>query len=72
LTEFPGDAMFLMLHVSSLNEEERAVPIPKIPQIINALNQLRRIFPPLKRLFFEAFWFVFASVEIVRFLKSLL
>jgi hypothetical protein len=63
--------MFLMLHVSSLNGEERAVPNLKIPKIIKALDQLRRIFPPLKKLLFEAFWFVFATVEIVRFLRSL-
>jgi hypothetical protein len=40
--------------------------------IIAALNQFRRIFPPLKKLLFEAFWFVFALAEIVRFLRSLL
>jgi hypothetical protein len=45
---------------------------PRIPRIIDALNQLRRIFPPLKKLLFEAFWFAFAAVEIVRFLRSLL
>jgi hypothetical protein len=71
LTGFHAGAMFLMLHVSSLDGEERAVPDPRIPRIINALNQLRRILPPLKKLLFEAFWFVFATVEIVRFLRSL-
>jgi len=55
-----------------LNGEERAVPKPTISGIIVALNQLRRVFPPLKKLLFEAFWFVFAAVEIVRFLRSLL
>ena len=67
----PPDTIW-MLHVSSLNGEERAVPNPKIPKIIKALNQLRRIFSPLKKLLFEAFWFVFALAEIVRFLRSLL
>ncbi len=55
-----------------LNGEERVVPKPTVPGIIAALNQSRRVFPPLKKLLFEAFWFVFAAVEIVRFLRSLL
>jgi hypothetical protein len=41
-------------------------------KIVAALNGARRIFPPLKKLLFEVFWFVFATVEIVRFLRSLL
>ncbi len=44
----------------------------RIPRIIHALYQSRRIFHPLKKLLFEAFWFVFAAVEVVRFLRSLL
>ncbi len=44
----------------------------QIPRIIKALNRARRIFPPLKKLLFEVFWFLFAAVEIVRFLRSLL
>jgi hypothetical protein len=52
--------------------EERAVPNSKISRLIEALNQTRFIFPPLKRLLFEVFWFLFAVVEIVRFLRSLL
>ena len=48
------------------------MPKPRISRMIHALNQSRRIFPPLKKLAFEIFWFVFALVEIVRFLKSLL
>jgi hypothetical protein len=55
-----------------LNGEERVVPKPTVSGIIAALNQFRRIFPPLKKLLFEAFWFVFALAEIVRLLKSLL
>jgi hypothetical protein len=55
-----------------LNGEERAVSSPNIPRLIETLNQLSRVFPPLKRLVFETFWFVFAAVEIVRFLRSLL
>jgi hypothetical protein len=55
-----------------LNGEERAVPKPTVSGVIAALNQSRRIFPPLKKLLFEVFWFVFALTEIVRFLKSLL
>jgi len=51
---------------------EAAALDPRIPRIIKALNQLRRIFPPLKKLLFEAYWFAFALVEIVRFLRSLL
>jgi len=47
-------------------------PKPTVSGIIAALNQSRRIFPPLKKLLFEAFWFIFAVVEIVRFLRSLL
>jgi hypothetical protein len=47
----------------SLNGEERAVPKPTVSGIIAALNQSRRIFPPLKKLLFEVFWFVFAAVE---------
>ncbi len=45
---------------------------PKVSRIIAVLNQSRRIFSPLKKFLFEAFWFVFAAVEIVRFLRSLL
>jgi hypothetical protein len=45
---------------------------PTVSGIVAALNQSRRIFPPLKKLLFEAFWFVFAAVEILRFLWSLL
>jgi len=52
--------------------ERSAVPKPTVSGIITALNQTRHIFPPLKKLLFEAFWFVFAAVEIVRFLRSLL
>ena len=47
------------------------MPDPRIPKFIKILNRLRRIFPPLKKLLFEAFWFVLATVEIVRFLRSL-
>ena len=43
-----------------------------ISGVIAVLNQLRRVFPPLKKLLFEVFWFAFAAVEIVRFLRSLL
>ena len=48
------------------------MPKPTVSEIIAALNRSRRVFPPLKELLFEAFWFVFAGVEIVRFLRSLL
>ncbi len=44
----------------------------RIESLTRVLNQLRHIFPPLKKLLFEAFWFVFAAAEIVRFLRSLL
>ena len=40
--------------------------------VIRVVNRARRIFPPPKKLLFEIFWFVFAAVEIVRFLRSLL
>jgi hypothetical protein len=55
-----------------LSMERSAVPKPTASRIIAALNQSRRIFPPLKKLLFEVFWFVFAAIEIVRFLRSLL
>lgn len=55
-----------------LNGEERVVPNPKFSTLVEILNDSRRIFPPLKKLLFEIFWFVFAAVEIVRFLRSLL
>jgi len=45
---------------------------PRITRLVRFLNQLRRVFPALKRLLFEAFWFTFAAVEILRFLRSLL
>jgi hypothetical protein len=48
------------------------VSSPNLPHIIKVLNQYRRIFPPLKKLLFEAFWLAFALAEIVRFLRSLL
>jgi hypothetical protein len=38
----------------------------RFPQIAEALV----IFPPLKKLLFEVFWFVFAAVEVVRFLRG--
>jgi hypothetical protein len=43
-----------------------------ISGMVAILNQSRRIFPPPEKLLFEVFWFVFAAVEIVRFLRSLL
>jgi len=43
----------------------------KLSRLVNILNQTTLIFPPLKRLLFEVFWFLLAVVEIVRFLKSL-
>jgi len=52
--------------------EGLAVPNSKLLRLIETLNHIGLIFPPLKRLLFEAFWFVFAAVEIVRFLRSLL
>ena len=51
--------------------EERAVLSSRISRAIQILNEVRFIFPPLKKLLFEAVWFVFAVVEIVRFLRSL-
>ncbi len=53
-------------------ERKRAVSNPRISALVGILHETRRIFPPLKKLLFEAFWFVFAAVEIVRFLRSLL
>jgi len=47
------------------------MPNSKIPGIVKALNRARCIFPPLKKLAFEAFWFLFALIEILRFLKGL-
>jgi len=52
--------------------ERRAVADPRITRVICFLNQLRLVFPALKMLLFEAFWFLFAAVEILRFLRSLL
>jgi hypothetical protein len=52
--------------------EERAVPNSKISKIIEILEETRFIFPPLKRLLFELFWFLFTAVEILRFLRSLI
>ncbi len=40
----------------------------RFPQIAKALGDLHRT----QKLLFDAFWFVFAAVEIVRFLRSLL
>ncbi len=48
------------------------MPDSRISRAIEALNRARRLFPPLKKLAFEAFWLLFALVEMVRFLKSLL
>lgn len=44
----------------------------KISRLIENLNAARFIFPALKGLLFEVFWFLFAVLEIVRFLRSLL
>lgn len=49
--------------------EERAVA--SLARFIKTIDQARGVFPPLKKLLFEAFWFVFAVVEIFRFLWSL-
>ncbi len=43
----------------------------KISRTVRILNETRVIFPALKRLLFEVFWFLFAVVEIVRFLRRL-
>ena len=43
----------------------------KISRIIKVLNETRLIFPALKRLLLEVFWFLFAAIEIVRLLKGL-
>lgn len=45
---------------------------PKVTGFIRILNAVRLIFPPLKKLVFEMFWFVCAVIEIIRFLRSLL
>jgi hypothetical protein len=70
LTTTSGQGHDLNAARCSLNGEERAVPDTQ--RIVKILNHSRRIFPPLKKLLFEIFWFVFAAVEIVRFLWSLL
>jgi hypothetical protein len=51
--------------------EERAVANSKILRMTGILNETRFIFPALKRLLFELFWFLFAVIEIFRFLRSL-
>ena len=48
------------------------MPDSRISRAIKTLNQARLVFPPLKKLAFEAFWLLFALVEMVRFLESLL
>jgi len=60
------------LPIFSLFVERLSATTWSMKDTITALNRARRIFPPLKKLLFEAFWFVFAAVEIVRFLRSLL
>jgi hypothetical protein len=52
--------------------EEQAVFKLKLSRLIESLNQIELIFPPLKRLLFEVFWLLLAVFEIVRFLRSLL
>jgi hypothetical protein len=42
----------------------------RILRLVTTLNDARAIFPPLKRLLFEAFWFLLALLEIVRFLNG--
>jgi hypothetical protein len=46
-------------------QDHGLITVPSPIQPVAALNQSRRIFPALKKLLFEAFWFVFAAVEIV-------
>jgi hypothetical protein len=48
------------------------VSSPRVSTIVAILNDTQRNFPPLKKLLFEVFWFVFALAEVVRFLRSLL
>jgi hypothetical protein len=62
------------LHRASVlrNGEERPVPNPKISCLIETLKELRLVLPPLKELLIEIFFLVFAVVEIVRFLRSLI
>lgn len=52
--------------------EEQAVFKLKLSRLVDILDQTRLIFPPLKRLVFEVFWFLLAVIEIVRFLQNLL
>jgi hypothetical protein len=43
----------------------------KILLVVRTLNEATAVFPALKHLLFEAFWFLLALLEIVRFLKGL-
>ena len=42
----------------------------RILRIVTTLNDATAIFPALKRLLFEAFWFLLALLEMVRFLRG--
>lgn len=54
-----------------VNHHLRAGGKSKISILRQTLHEARLIFPPLKKLLFEIFWFLFAVIEIVRFLKGL-
>ena len=43
----------------------------RIRRFIQVLKELRLVIPPLKKLLFDMVWFLFAVVEIVRFVRSL-
>jgi hypothetical protein len=52
--------------------DEHSVLKLKLSRLIESLNQIGLISPPLKKLLFEMLKFLLAVVEIVRFLRSLL
>jgi hypothetical protein len=41
-------------------------------RVIQTLEHARKTIPPLKKFTFEAFWLLFAIIEMIRFLRSLL
>src|ERR1700741_583315 len=45
-------------------------PDSRVSSIAHSLNRARRGFPPLKHLVFDAFWFLFALIEMGRFLGA--
>ena len=47
------------------------LPLPNIAKLAKSIDNIRRLLPPLEKLLYKAFWFLFAVIEMARFLLRL-